>query len=718
MAKKLVPSEFKTHLISQMLESVTEPANTAYYAFIGDHVSEGATEEEVNPPIESFRKQTVETYKNLILGKRITSADLQYLVPRHDWESGTVYEMYDDETIDILNKNFFVVVDEESYKHVYKCLYNADGAPSTAKPLFRDARYDADLFTSGDDYYETNDGYQWKYMYSINSTVFTKFATQKYIPVTANTVIEQNANPGSIDVIRVINPGKNYTNYTSGQFDVADLQRTDRREYRVTRTRTATDFFANTIMYISSGTAAGEYSRIASSYYSYEDSGTYVVLDQTFDFSIPLDPSSKYEISPEVKITGDGQETEFAIARTIIDPDASDSIKRIEMLDTGKNYSFATAAISTGVLAEADGSPIQVSTAQVRPIVSPQGGHGANAAIEFGSTRLCFYQKFNRGEAGTVVPTNTFGQFGIIRDPLFANVAIFYDDVTGNFIENEEFIQFDKLRIAGNFQANVGAQYIKLTDPGDAGINSATDFGNHLKVGEKLYITTGNDTVHDLVTVRAGSNSTAITINEELTFDSNITQVYKMNEIGTGVIANVNTPFADPKSFLANKVSPNIVTDKQIVSTITKTSAIIRGIDLNNRSNGANTAAYNFKVFTQMYKVVGASINETLYQDETVYQGSSLQTATMTATIHSIDIVSPTQTILYLTNVVGLINTTEPINGTITNGSRLNISTGNTLDVFYGDIDPGSGNIIYLQNDIPVLRDENQSEEVRVILEF
>ena len=718
MAKKLVPSEFKTHLIGQMIESVTEPANTAYYAFIGDHVSEGATEEEVNPPIESFRKQTVETYKNLILGKRITSSDIQYLIPRYDWEAGTVYEMYDDETIDILNTNFFVVVDEESYKHVYKCLSNNNGAPSTSKPLFRDARYDADLFRSGDDYYETTDGYQWKYMYSINSTLFSKFATQKYIPVVANTVVEQNANPGSIDVIRVINAGKNYKNYASGQFEIADLQRTDRREYRVTRTRTVTDFFANTILYITAGTSSGEYARIANSYYSYEDSGTYVVLDQTFDFSIPLDPSSRYEISPEVKITGDGQETEFAVARAIIDPDASDSVKRVEMLDTGKNYSFAQAIVATGVTAEADGQPIQVSPATVRPIVAPQGGHGANAAIEFGSTRLCFYQRFNRGESGTVVPTNTFGQFGIIRDPLFANVAIFYDEVTGSFIEDEEFIQFDKLRIAGTFQANVGNQFIKLVDPNDAGVNSATDFDKHLKTNEKLYITTAAGLVHDIVTVRAGSNTTAITINEDLSFDSNLTYVYKINETGTGVISNVNTPFTDPNSFLANKVNPNIVTNKQIISLTTKTSAVIRGIDLNDRAGGANTAAYDFKVITQMYKVIGASINETLYEDELVYQGTSLNDATMTARIHSIEVASPTQTILYLTNVVGLINTTVPIFGTITNGSRLNISTGNTLDVFYGDLDPGEGNIIYLQNDIPVSRDENQTEEVRVILEF
>ena len=37
---------------------------------------------------------------------------------------------------------------------------------------------------------------------------------------------------------------------------------------------------------------------------------------------------------------------------------------------------------------------------------------------------------------------------------------------------------------------------------------------------------------------------------------------------------------------------------------------------------------------------------------------------------------------------------------------------------YSGELDSTSGTIIYLQNDIPVSREENQSEEVRIILEF
>ena len=40
------------------------------------------------------------------------------------------------------------------------------------------------------------------------------------------------------------------------------------------------------------------------------------------------------------------------------------------------------------------------------------------------------------------------------------------------------------------------------------------------------------------------------------------------------------------------------------------------------------------------------------------------------------------------------------------------------FDKYDGDFDATTGDIIYLQNDIPVTRENNQSEVIRVILEF
>jgi len=141
MAKKLVPSDFKTHLINQIIESVTERANTAYYAFVGDHETVASSEEEINQPTETFRNTNTNVYRNMIFGKRITAQDMSFVINRTNWTSGTTYAMYDDQKIDIQETNFYVMVDENSFKHVYKCLYNNNDAPSTDKPPFKNAKY-------------------------------------------------------------------------------------------------------------------------------------------------------------------------------------------------------------------------------------------------------------------------------------------------------------------------------------------------------------------------------------------------------------------------------------------------------------------------------------------------------------------------------------------------------------------------------------------------
>ena len=224
MAKKIVPSEFKTHLVQQMVESLFETANTSYYAFLGDHISTGVTQDDVSQPAASLKDLNIDAYRDMIFGKKLDITDMRVMVPRYDWVAGTVYSEYDDADDKLFQKNFFVVVDESSFKHVYKCLFNNGGVPSVTQPVFGDVQFDASLYVTRDDYYETSDGYQWKYMYSIDSTTFDKFATTSFIPVVANTAVEDNSQNGTLDVVKIVEPGKNYNNYVSGQFTLSDIK--------------------------------------------------------------------------------------------------------------------------------------------------------------------------------------------------------------------------------------------------------------------------------------------------------------------------------------------------------------------------------------------------------------------------------------------------------------------------------------------------------------
>lgn len=729
MAKALIPSEFKTHLIDQFIESISELQNNNYYAFIGDHITKGSTEEEVNTPYQNYNTTQVETYRNMIIGKKMDVNDIKFMIKRYDWEAGTIFTMYDDTQTDLLKTNFFTVVDENAYKHVYKCLYNANGAPSISKPLFKDAQYDNELFTPGDGYYETDDGYQWKYMYSIDSKTFSKFATQKFIPVNANTTVELNAVSGSIDVIKVEGHGKNYNNSKVGQFIPEDLNRITPTIagdsipplvdpslwYRIREASQVQNFYANTIMTLTSGTGAGQYRTIVESRYV---TGVGVVLKVADQWEVSPDETTTYTIAPKVRIVGNGNESVKATARAVINTAASNSIHRIEMLEVGSGYTWASAEVLHGAPAdenlEQSGVLIETTPAVIRPIISPQGGHGANTVIELGANRLAMYMNFQRDETSLVPAENTFGQFGIIRDPLYANVEIYFTGASGQYINGEKVEQIKFTELQGTWSANTTVlnRYVLRTD-GPSG-----NYNEFLDIGDLIYVRdTQTGQVH-LAGVAVGSNTTAISLDSEVSFiepGSNYdVQVYLAKSIGTGVITNINPPVAQPgaTAILIDKCTPTLEIGEILYGHQSKVISTVSGIDINNRIN-SETASFRFENFNQMLKIQGTT-SDNFYNNELVRQISTqVDQVDATAYIHSWNADS-----LNLTKVVGDFETGgNQITGDTSEAIFQSVQ-GDTLDITYGDLDPTTGAIIYLQNDIPVERSSNQSEEVRVILEF
>lgn len=224
MTTTIVTVPFKVHSARQFLESVIEPANTVYYAFAGNHIPYDGGDSTIPTLDNSPSSIAINAYQNMIFGKQITASDMQLMIRRVDWTANTVYDMYVHDDPELYDKDFFVVTDAGSYYHVYKCLNNNNSANSTVQPDFASATQDSDLFDVNDGYYKTSDGYQWKYMYSIDQATFDKFATSTYIPFIANTTVQSAARAGSIDVITVTSGGSRYDNYFSGIFSSNDLR--------------------------------------------------------------------------------------------------------------------------------------------------------------------------------------------------------------------------------------------------------------------------------------------------------------------------------------------------------------------------------------------------------------------------------------------------------------------------------------------------------------
>lgn len=427
---KYLTQNMKTHGAKQFLESFSEAANTLYYTFTAKST---AFTDDDNPPDpgKSLKDTYFDIYDDILFGKKINTADVRHMIRNVEWQSGTVYEVYDDQNTNLWNENFFVVADEGTNHYVFKCLNNNGGAASTYKPL----RSETD---PEDEIYLTNDGYHWKYMYTISQNEYEKFATDNYVPLIIDTQVTLNASNGAIDEVVLTNPGIGYNAYANGTIEESAVGGNTLiyALESITSTLSAnSEFYQGSTLYIREGTGEGQSSRIAR--YLVSESQRSVILDTPFN---PLpDTNSIFEISPRVALEGDG--TGFR-AITTVDP-AANSIAAIEILDPGINYTYGTVTISgnTGFLDEED-NPIGNSTATARPIISPPGGHGSDVINELYASRIGISTTFSNNENGTIPTANDYRKVGIIKNPLFANTEITLDSLSTNFTDGETIIHF------------------------------------------------------------------------------------------------------------------------------------------------------------------------------------------------------------------------------------------------------------------------------------
>jgi len=192
----------------QVKESVSEPSSSNVYLTFGKSSSwpNDSSPLQANTSVVSYN----DIWKNMIGAKRIVGNNIRHAIPRINWISGTVYAAYDDKLdsseLFATNNNFYVLTSEH---HIFKCLGNNGGVISTVMPNI--------LVTTT--HFQTSDGYIWKYMYSLTAEEKLRFLTSNFMPVrtieesdnSQQWNVQDNAIDGAIHVIKVTNPGNNYT---------------------------------------------------------------------------------------------------------------------------------------------------------------------------------------------------------------------------------------------------------------------------------------------------------------------------------------------------------------------------------------------------------------------------------------------------------------------------------------------------------------------------
>lgn len=202
----------KTRLFNtkNFIESFSERSPENAYLYIGK--DDDWEPDALTPDAPDFSTKGEREIFDDILGlKRIQSSNVTQAIKRFDWESGTIYDPYDDEEEDIVNRTnkLYVLTDEGN---VYKCIDRPPATASTDKPTGQPV--------SG--LIGTADGYRWKYMFSLNIFELQNLITNDFIPIkklyiddgSSQWNVQTSAIDGTVDRVKIVNGGSGYTTAT------------------------------------------------------------------------------------------------------------------------------------------------------------------------------------------------------------------------------------------------------------------------------------------------------------------------------------------------------------------------------------------------------------------------------------------------------------------------------------------------------------------------
>lgn len=336
---------------------------------------------------------------------------------------------------------------------IFKCLFNGNNAISTVEPTI-----DIDGQLPENPFIVTNDGYRWKYMYTIPPGLKQKFFTSQWMPVTTDSAVLAAAEDGRIDIVRVLWGGSGYMgggNTNTGSF--LSVTNTDGSGSKL-------------LARVSNGNITSVTVQIGGNNYTRGD----VTANNTL--AMRLDPAT---------LNGS-----FNATATIVTANPSSNATQL-LGNVYVNDIITMNGMSRNVVAIVNNTTMQVNTpftyaANSQTVyversnavfdiqIGPPGGHGSNPAKELRAHSLMICVELNDDTDGTKIPisdsTNLFdfNQVGLLVNPLIANSAwyanltnyrtttrlLVSDPVTANFI-NDETVYIGSSLSSANAVANV-----------------------------------------------------------------------------------------------------------------------------------------------------------------------------------------------------------------------------------------------------------------------
>ena len=217
----IITNKFRIHNSEQFLESFGEASPNIYYLGIGRPqpfqtqtrgdlrtVNQGTDVAPITPYDNVSEEFYV--YDDLLAAKKITQSDTSYVIPRRNWTTGTVYDIYRHDygsritgttttltsnsgATNLFDATFYVLTTD---RNIYKCINNNNNSVSTVEPTGTSVN----IIT-------TADGYKWKYMYTLSASQQANFLSTDFMAVSTNSIVSSSSTDGSIHNVLIKSSG-------------------------------------------------------------------------------------------------------------------------------------------------------------------------------------------------------------------------------------------------------------------------------------------------------------------------------------------------------------------------------------------------------------------------------------------------------------------------------------------------------------------------------
>jgi hypothetical protein len=421
MAQNILSKKIKFNNAKNFKESFYDSLNpNVGYVFIGNHIPYANSDVDILDVVDTSNQQKF-CWDNMIAAKKITGNDLEFVVFKNDWQSGKIYNQFDDtisfdDLLDINTTNSMYVI---ANNYIYKCLSNNFSQPSTSQPYGE----------GSGGIIITSDSYIWKYMYKISE--YNTFSTDTWIPIPSYiNKLEYFSNtsysvPGEITTVVVYDGGSGYYN---NNINVNSFLSSC-----TVLTYTNIQDVPNTIAINMGLNGTGI------------EIGTYITNIDSFNRKIGLSQPTNASgggsgnlifVYTKSEIIGDGT---GCVSNTFV---SNGIVDKIELNNFGKNYNYSNVIIyGTG------------TNARARCIISPRFGHSFNPAEELGAHNVMINMDFNSDESDIISTDIKYRQYGFFVNPYkynetsitnYSNAELVISQTTnillldiGSFMEND-----------------------------------------------------------------------------------------------------------------------------------------------------------------------------------------------------------------------------------------------------------------------------------------